>query len=164
MKKIKFSAFFFAAVTAVSMICSCSSSKDKDKEDNGKDKDKTEVSSLKNNTSVKPDLQDFDATMNYLEAKAPSFFSEFNRVMAPINSVIENGTEPSEAEAERLESFVNQNQEMFEAIGAIMGHEQIGELTDEQNQRLQEFSDRYEEGLTNVGVLIGIGMAAEGEM
>lgn len=159
MKKFKFIAICFAAITAMSLMCSCEGKKDKDDD---KKADKTEKKEAKA-ADVSVNLEDFDATMNYLESNAPSFFPEFNRLMQPVRNALETNVAPTESEGRQLESFINSNQKYFEAVGAILGHEQQGNLSSDQEARLEYFSDKYQEGLENVGVLIAIGMAAQGE-
>lgn len=158
MKKFKFLAICFAAITAMSLTCSCGSKKDKA---DGKKVDKTEKADKTADVSV--NLEDFDATMNYLESNAPSFFPKFNQLMQPVRNALETNVAPTESEGKQLESFINSNQKYFEAVGAILGHEQQGNLSSDQEARLESFSDKYQEGLENVGVLIAIGMAAQGE-
>lgn len=158
MKKFKFIAICFAAITAMSLMCSCGGKKEKDDD---KKSDKTEKKAKAADDSV--NLEDFDATMNYLESNAPSFFPEFNRVMQPVRNALETNVAPTESEGRQLESFINSNQKYFEAVGAILGHEQQGNLSSDQEARLESFSDKYQEGLENVGVLLAIGMAAQGE-
>lgn len=164
MKKFKFIAICFAAITAMSLMCSCGGKKDK-----GDDKkaDKTEKADMTKKgvktADVSVNLEDFDATMNYLESNAPSFFPKFNQLMQPVRNALETDVVPTESEGKQLESFINSNQKYFEAVGAILGHEQQGNLSSDQEARLESFSDKYQEGLENVGVLIAIGMAAQGE-
>lgn len=164
MKKFKFITICFATITAMSLMCSCRDKKEKDddkKVDKTEKADKTEKEAKAADVSV--NLEDFDATMDYLESKAPSFFPEFNRLMQPVRNALETNVAPTESEGRKLESFTNSNQKFFEAVGAILGHERQGNLTSEQEARLESFSDKYPEGLENVGFLIGIGMAAQDE-
>lgn len=159
MKKFKFIAICFAAITAMSLMCSCGGKKDKDDD---KKADKTEKKEAKA-ADVSVNLEDFDATMNYLESNAPSFFSEFNNLMQPVRNALETNVAPTDSEGSQLESFINSNQKYFEAVGALLDHEQQGNLTSDQEARLESFSNKYQEGLENVGILLAIGMAAQGE-
>lgn len=168
MRKFRFVALCFALVVSVSLVCSCDGKKDRDEDTKSeKSAKKHKDTALDNEVSLPskdaPDMEDVGAVMDYLEAKAPSFFPAFNRLMQPIVSVLDGGETPADSDAEKLQSFVNRNEVYFEAIGALIGHESAGTIPESEQSRVQAFADKYEEGLTNVGILIGIGLMAEGQ-
>ncbi len=166
MKKFKFAAVLLAAAVTFSVALASCSGKDKDKDDEDDDR-KIEKSEKLTETKLNSDVEltgDFEQALDYAEANAATFFPEFHQVMLPVKGMLENGTEPSEAEGAALEKFAEANQKYFEAIGVLLAHsEQADQLTPEQQQRLDAFGEKYSEGLEEVGLLLGIGMAAGNE-
>lgn len=183
MKKLKFILMFAAAALSISILSACGNkSKDDDDDDpKGKHKKEYALSDTADSTYMSEyydieqveahdvamasdnsdEVPDFDTLLSYLEANASPFFSGLEKVIRPVDMLI-NGQEPSENDAAILDRFVDNNQDYFEAIGMLIGYMHSGVLSESEQARLDTFLKRYDRGLANVMKLLNLGMAAQG--
>lgn len=164
MKKLKFCSLLIAIAFGLTSLTACNKDKEKNDNDTSKDKKEKVDKSAELKKIDKPSDDSFDANFAYMEAHAPEFFKNLSQAMTIVRMEL-NGQEVSDAQSQKASDLLEtpESTQFLESFGVLVGLSIADNITPEQQKRLEEFSEKYPQGMEDLKLLLQLGLAAEGD-